>query len=86
MAKANGWLDADTLEMVVATTPLTSIGLLVENEKGEYLLGLRTNHPAQGYWFVPGGRVQKNETLDDALRRLTRSGLVVILDRATSIV
>ena len=45
MAKANGWLDADTFEMVVATTPLTSIDLLVENEQGESLLGLRTKPP-----------------------------------------
>ena len=34
------------------------------------LLGLRNNRPAQGYWFVPGGRIQKDERLEDAFRRL----------------
>lgn len=34
------------------------------------LLGLRNNRPAQGYWFVPGGRIQKDERLADAFSRL----------------
>jgi colanic acid biosynthesis protein WcaH len=79
--KANGWLDAETFQTVVASTPLISIDLLIENEQGEYLLGLRNNRPAQGYWFVPGGRVQKNETLNDAFKRLTRMELGVELER-----
>lgn len=81
MVETNGWLDAETFQTVVASTPLISIDLLVENEQGEYLLGLRNNRPAQGYWFVPGGRVQKNETLNDAFKRLTRTELGVELER-----
>lgn len=54
-----GWLDATTFETVIVYTPLVSIDLLVKNRKGEYLFGLRKNRPAQGYWFVPGGRLQK---------------------------
>jgi colanic acid biosynthesis protein WcaH len=82
VAKANGWLDADTFQAVVASTPLISIDLLVENEQGEYLLGLRNNRPAQGHWFVPGGRVQKSETLDDAFKLLTREELGIELKRS----
>lgn len=60
---------------VVNATPLISIDLIVENAAGDVLLGQRTNRPAQGYWFVPGGRVQKNETLADAFLRLTEAEL-----------
>ncbi len=60
---------------VVRATPLVSIDLIVENERGEILLGRRNNRPAQGYWFVPGGRVQKNETLAVAFARLTQAEL-----------
>lgn len=56
---------------VIENTPLVSIDLLVENAKGEFLLGLRNNRPAQGFWFVPGGRILKNETLAQAFARLT---------------
>jgi colanic acid biosynthesis protein WcaH len=77
-----GWLDAATFKTVVASTPLLSIDLLVENERGEYLLGLRKNRPAKGYWFVPGGRVQKNESLDDAFNRISTVELNVRLERS----
>nr|WP_255774883.1 GDP-mannose mannosyl hydrolase [Halomonas alkalisoli] len=80
----NAWLDAATFETVVASTPLISIDFLVLNEQGEYLLGLRNNRPAQGYWFVPGGRVQKNESLDDAFKRLIRTELGIELERGAA--
>jgi len=78
----NGWLDVATFETVVASTALISIDLLVQNEHGEYLLGLRNNRPAQGYWFVPGGRVLKYETLDGAFKRLTFEELGIELKRS----
>lgn len=84
MVDSAGWLDATTFETVVASAPLISIDLLVENEKGQYLLGLRKNRPAQGYWFVPGGRVQKNESLDSAFRRLTCMELGIELERSAA--
>lgn len=58
---------------VVRSTPLISIDLIVENTPGEFLLGKRLNRPAQGYWFVPGGRVQKDEPLHVAFERLTET-------------
>lgn len=56
---------------VVRLAPLVALDLVVINPRGEVLVGLRTNRPAEGSWFVPGGRIQKDERLDDAFRRLT---------------
>ena len=69
------WLPDETFKSVIQHTPLISIDLIVRNEWGEVLLGKRVNAPAKGYWFVPGGRVRKNETLDDAFVRLVREEL-----------
>lgn len=69
------WLPDETFKSVIQHTPLISIDLIVRNEKGEVLLGRRVNAPAKGYWFVPGGRVRKNETLDDAFVRLVKEEL-----------
>ena len=69
------FLSTQDFATVVRSTPLVSIDLIVENAQGEYLLGKRTNRPAQGFWFVPGGRVQKDETLADAFARLTQAEL-----------
>ena len=65
------WLDNESFRQVVQNTPLVAIDLVVQNEAGELLLGQRLNRPARGAWFVPGGRIQKNETLDVAFGRLT---------------
>ena len=68
-------LDAELFKSVVANTPLISIDLIVRNPQGRILLGQRINRPAQGYWFVPGGRIRKNECLADAFVRLANEEL-----------
>src|SRR5690606_28466627 len=75
-------LSQEDIATVVRSTPLISIDLIVEHERGEFLLGKRTNRPAQGFWFVPGGRVQKDETLTDAFERLTLAELGLQLPMA----
>lgn len=69
------FLSQDDFVTVVRSAPLVSIDLIVENTQGEFLLGKRLNRPAQGYWFVPGGRVQKDEPLSAAFERLTEGEL-----------
>lgn len=62
---------------VVEWTPLVSIDLIVRDGDGRMLVGYRCNRPAQGYWFVPGGRIHKNERLDDAFQRVSETELGV---------
>jgi colanic acid biosynthesis protein WcaH len=69
------FLDNNTFATVIDSTPLISIDLVVKNQQGQALLGLRTNRPAQGYWFVPGGRIQKNESMQTAFTRLCQNEL-----------
>ncbi|CAH8193184.1 GDP-mannose mannosyl hydrolase [Vibrio aestuarianus] len=68
-------LDELTFKNVVASTPLVSMDLIVRNKRDQVLLGLRTNRPAQGFWFVPGGRICKDETFEQAFLRLTEMEL-----------
>jgi len=60
---------------IVERTPLVSIDLIVHRGDGRVLLGRRTNEPAKGCWFVPGGRIHKNERLADAFRRICEAEL-----------
>lgn len=76
------FLEKERFLAVVNDTPLVAIDLIVVDETGQVLLGQRCNRPAQGYWFVPGGRIQKDESLDDAFKRLTQVELGVTLTRA----
>lgn len=65
---------------VVANTPLVAIDLIVKDERGRVLLGLRKNKPAQGSWFVPGGRIYKDERVTQALDRIGREEIGVALE------
>jgi GDP-mannose mannosyl hydrolase len=77
-------LAPNIFKTIVTHTPLVSIDLIVRDRQGRILLGLRRNRPAQGYWFVPGGRINKGESLDAAFRRLTLDelGLELIREKA----
>lgn len=75
------WLSVNTFRTIIDNTPLVSIDLVVTDTKNRVLLGKRDNRPAQGFWFVPGGRIRKNETLDQAFYRLTKEELGVELTR-----
>ena len=48
---------------------------MVLNEQNQILLGKRNNPPAKGYWFVPGGRVFKNEAQATAFERICQTEL-----------
>ena len=66
---------------VVDRTPLVSIDFIVRDRQRRLLLGLRVNDPARGFWFVPGGRIRKGESLDEAFARILGNELGVELPR-----
>lgn len=49
-------------------TPVPTVDFVVVHN-GLFLLGKRKNKPAQGEWWVPGGRIWKGETQMTALKR-----------------
>jgi colanic acid biosynthesis protein WcaH len=72
-------LSHDELAGVVKKTPLVSIDLVVKNNRGEILVGLRKNEPARGFWFVPGGRILKDERIAEAFARIGHDELGIDL-------
>lgn len=66
-------LDKATFQTVVRSAPLISLDFVIMNSRQQVLLGLRTNRPAQGYWFVPGGRILKDESIAQAFGRLSKA-------------
>lgn len=49
--------------------PVAAVGGLVTNEQGELLLVRRAREPGKGKWGLPGGFVDRNETIEQALSR-----------------
>ena len=72
-------LDNYTFKTVINSTPLISIDILLK-KGGKVLLGKRVNKPAQGYFFSTGGRINKNETIDNAMARVALNELNIELE------
>ena len=68
-------LSDDEFLQVIRNTPLVSVDLIVRNPRDEVFLTFRKNQPAKSFWFVPGGRILKDETIDRAFRRIVETDL-----------
>jgi colanic acid biosynthesis protein WcaH len=68
-------LEDDEFIRVVKNTPLVSLDLVIRSKNDELLMGMRVNEPAAGSWFVPGGRIRKDESIEDAFLRITKAEL-----------
>jgi len=78
--KTKRWTEPEVFECIIKNTPLISIDLIVKNKEGKILLGKRKNRPAKGYYFVPGGRIFKNETIEQAFKNISKHELGLDLD------
>jgi colanic acid biosynthesis protein WcaH len=76
-------LDDRTFLQIIDATPLVSIDLVIRNERDQVLMGKRSNRPAKGLWFVPGGRIRKKERVEEALRRIAAAETGVAPRQAT---
>lgn len=71
-------LDDKVFKTVVEAAPLVSVDFIVERNN-KFLLGRRINKPAQNYFFTVGGRVNKNETIKNAMSRIAKDELNIEL-------
>ncbi|MFH1427240.1 MAG: NUDIX domain-containing protein, partial [Patescibacteria group bacterium] len=49
--------------------PLVGIGVMIQNENGEVLLGLRQGSHGAGEWCFPGGKIEFGETIFEAAKK-----------------
>lgn len=77
-------LKKEVFSNVVENAPLVSIDFIVKNSLDQVLLGKRVNEPALGFWFVPGGRIFKDESLDTAFARIIKDELGVMIARSAA--
>ncbi len=65
-------LSQDDYYRIIKQTQIVSVDLLIKNTDQKYLLGKRVNSPAKGFLFCPGGRVFKDESIQDAAKRVLK--------------
>ncbi len=68
-------IPVEEYKKIVKQMPITCVDVVIMNHKGQYLLVRRKNQPLLGEYWVPGGRLLKNETLHDAVMRKVQQEL-----------
>jgi colanic acid biosynthesis protein WcaH len=76
------YVPEETFGACLAHLPQVCVEVVLAHDGG-VVLARRTNEPAAGEWFWPGGRLYKGEHLDDAAERIAREelGLPVDIER-----
>ncbi len=65
----------ETYRSIVDTMPILCVDAIIRNDRQEVLLVKRTNEPLKDEWWVPGGRVYKGESLENAIKRKIKEEL-----------
>lgn len=63
-----GKIDSELYRQILENMPIPCIDLVVHH-CGKVLLVHRKEEPAKNEWWIPGGRIFKNEKFEDAAKR-----------------
>ena len=63
------YIDQNIYNVILSTMPIICVDILVVNKYGKILLIKRNELPAKNQWWLPGGRLFKNEELTDCAKR-----------------
>jgi len=64
------WLSDEDFAHIVRHSILSSIDIILRDSNGRIFVGRRSNEPARGMYFVPGGVIRKNERIAAAFDRI----------------
>lgn len=65
------WIEPQLFQQILKFMPIPAVHAII-TAKGKHLLLKRKISPLQGGWWIPGGRVNKYEELEDAIKREVR--------------
>lgn len=77
--RMTGCIPPDDWATIVRHVPIASVDLIVVTDGG-LVLTKRANQPAKGEWFIPGGRIRKNEPLDAVVHWVANEELGVAVE------
>jgi len=79
-------IPTELYQQIHATIPIACVDIVLK-DGDSFLLAKRTNKPAQGQWFLLGGRILKGEKLYDAACRKIReeTGIEITIEKMLGI-
>jgi len=72
-------------KQIMDLMPILCVDAVIKNTNGQYLLVKRKNKPLKGEWWLVGGRVNKGETIEDAISRKVMEELSLDINKSIPI-
>jgi len=66
--------------------PIVCVDVVIKTPDNGFLMVKRKEEPAKGEWWLVGGRVFKNESLESAARRKIKEEIGVVTEKAEKII
>jgi len=63
-----GWISENLYKKIIKEMPVPCVDAVILDQ-GRVLLMKRNNPPVRGWWWIPGGRIRRGESLSEALLR-----------------
>lgn len=77
--KHKGYLSESEFYTAGKLSQFVSVDLLIYYEN-RLLLGMRKNNPAKNYYFVPGSKLYKEESITEGIQRTSKNELGITLN------
>tara|TARA_B100000989_G_C19514254_1_gene460764 strand:- start:539 stop:1021 length:483 start_codon:yes stop_codon:yes gene_type:complete len=74
------FLDNQVWKTCVKNMPIFALDIVLFDKFKGILMGKRLNNPAKNMFFVPGGRIYKNETREKAFSRISKNEIGIEYD------
>lgn len=62
-------IEQELYKKIIENIPICCVDLIIINQDNQFLVLKRANEPAKGSWWLPGGRILKNESISIAAVR-----------------
>lgn len=70
------YIDKDLYVKILDSVPIATVDIVILNKKKDkVLLFKRSNNPLKGVYYTPGGRINKNEPINNAVVRKMKEEL-----------
>jgi len=73
-------IEEDLYKKICSEMPIPCVDIIFQNKDGHFLSLKRNNEPLKSEFWLPGGRILKEETVEYALCRKSKEELDLIID------
>ena len=82
----NDFLNSAPYQKIHNSLPIVCVDIVLKTAEGKFLLVKRKEEPAKDNWWLVGGRVFKNESLESAARRKVQEEIGLVVEKVEKLI